>query len=182
MQTRARRRGVRGAAAALAAALAGLACSPTFDWREARPEGSGVAMMFPCRPAKEERTTRLGAAALPMQLHSCSAGGATFSLAAIDTADAADVTATLDALRAQTATNLAGPASEQGAFAPPGATPNPRSARVAIVGARPDGRRVVAQAAFFVKGLRLYRATVLNADVAGGLEAADTFFGAIRVV
>ena len=88
----------------------------------------------------------------------------------------------LDAFRVQTAANLAGTATEQGAFSPPGATPNPRSARVAIVGTRPDGRRVVAQAAFFVKGLRLYQATVLNADVAGGPEAADTFFGAIRLL
>ena len=86
------------------------------------------------------------------------------------------------AFRVQAAANLAGAASELGAFSPPGATPNPRSARVAIVGKRPDGRRVVAQAAFFVKGLRLYQATVLNADVAGGPEAADTFFGAIRLL
>jgi hypothetical protein len=182
MQTRARRPGVRGAAAALAAALVAVACSPTFDWREARPEGSGVALMFPCRPVMEERSSRIGAAATPIQLHSCAAGGAVFALAAIDAASPAGVTPMLDAFRVQTATNLAGAATELGAFSPPGATPNPRSARLAIVGKRPDGRRVVAQAAFFVKGLRLYQASVLNADTPGGPEAADTFFGAIRLL
>ena len=182
MQTRARRPGVRGAAAAFVAATAGLACSPTFDWREARPEGSGVALLFPCRPVKEERRTRIGAAVTPIQLHSCAAGGAVFSLAAIDAADPAGVTPMLDAIRLQAAANLAGTATDLGAFAPPGATPNPRNGRVAIAGKRPDGRRVVAQAAFFVKGVRLYQATVLNADVAGGPEAADTFFGAIRLL
>jgi len=182
MQTRARRPGVRGAAAGLGVAFAALACSPTYDWREARPEGSGVALMFPCRPAKTERTTRIGTAAVPVQLHSCSAGDAVFGLAAIDTADPVAVTPMLAALRAQTATNLAGTATEESAFSPPGATPNPRSARLAIVGSRPDGRRVVAQAAFFVKGLRLYEATVLNVDASGGREAADTFFGAIRLL
>ena len=182
MQTRARRPGVRGAAAALLAAITAVACSPVFDWREARPDGSGVALMFPCRPVMEERRTRIGAAAAPIQLHSCAAGGAVFSLAAIDAADPAGVTPMLDAFRVQTVANLAGTATELGTFSPPGATPNPRSARVAIDGKRPDGRRVVAQAAFFVKGLRLYQATVLNADVAGGPEAADTFFGAIRLL
>ena len=182
MQTRARRPGVRGAAAALVAATAALACSPTFDWREARPEGSGVALMFPCRPVQEERRTRIGAAVTPIQLHSCAAGGAVFSLAAIDAADPAGVTPMLDAIRLQAAANLAGTATELGAFSPPGATPNPRSARLAIDGKRPDGRHVVAQAAFFVKGLRLFQATVLNADVAGGPQAADTFFGAIRLL
>jgi hypothetical protein len=117
-----------------------------------------------------------------MELHSCSTGGAIFSLARIEAGDPAGVGPLLIAFRDQTAANLAGPATERGAFSPPGATPNPRSGRVAIVGARPDGRRVVAEAAFFVKGLRLFQATVLNADVAGGPEAADTFFGAIRLL
>ena len=181
MQTRARRPGVRSAAAALAGAIAALACSPVFDWRETRPEGSGVALMFPCRPAHQERTVRIGAAVLPMQLHSCSAGGATFALGRVDVADPADVTPLLAAFRVQATANLGGTASEQGVFAPPGATPNPQGVRIAFSGVRPDGSRVVAQAAFFVKGLRLYQATVLGADNAGGREAVDIFFGAIRL-
>lgn len=181
MQTRARRLVVRDAAAALAVAASSLACSPVFDWRETRPEGSDAALMFPCRPVKQERTVRIGAAVLPMRLHSCSAGGASFALGTVDVADPAEVTPLLAAFRAQAAANLSGAATEQGAFAPPGATPNPQSARIAIAGTRPDGRHVVAQAAFFVKGLRLYQATVLGADDAGGREAVDTFFGAIRL-
>ena len=181
MQTRARRPGVRGAAAALAAAMAALACSPVFDWRETRPEGSGAALVFPCRPDRHERTVRIGVAVLAMQLHSCSAGGATFALGTVDVADPADVTPLLAAFRVQAAANLGDAASEQSAFAPPGATPNPQSVRTAFAGARPDGRRVVAQAAFFVKGLRLYQATVLGADDTRGREAVDTFFGAIRL-
>jgi hypothetical protein len=91
------------------------------------------------------------------------------------------VTPLLAAFRVQAAANLGATASELGAFAPPGATPNPQSGRIAFAGARPDGRRVVAQAAFFVKGHRLYQATVLGADDAAGREAVDTFFGAIRL-
>ncbi|MEO5843977.1 MAG: hypothetical protein ABIQ33_03980 [Caldimonas sp.] len=180
MQTRARP-GVRGAAMALAAGAATLACSPVLDWREARPEGSGAELMFPCRPAQQERTVRIGAAVVPMQLHSCTAGGATFALATVDVADPAGVGPLLGVLRAGAAANLGGTASEEGAFSPPGATPNGQSARLVVVGQRADGRRVVARAAFFVKGLRLYQATVLGADDAGGREAVDTFFGAIRL-
>ena len=61
-----------------------------------------------------------------------------------------------------------------------GATPNPRGARH-VVGKPPDGSRVVADAAFFVKGLTLYQATVLGSDEVPGREAVDTFFGAIRL-
>ncbi|MEO8312622.1 MAG: hypothetical protein ABI520_15750 [Caldimonas sp.] len=181
MKTRARRPGVRGAAAALGVGFAALACAPVFDWRQARPEGTEIELMFPCRPGKQERMVRIGAAVLPMQLHSCNAGGATFALAVTEVADPARVTPLLAELRAQAAANLAGTTREQGAFAPPGATPNVQSARVVVTGERPDGRRVVAEAAFFVKGLRLYQATVLGADDASGREAVDTFFGAIRL-
>ncbi len=182
MQTHRRRPDVRGAAAAIAGACAAMACSPTFNWREARPEGSTVTMIFPCRPVKQERSVRIVTAVLSMRMNSCTAGGALFMLAAVDVPDPAQVTPVLAAFREQAAANLAGTATEQGPFTPPGATPNLQSVRIAIAGANPDRRRVVAQAAFFVKGLTLYQATVLEADEdAGGRETADTFFGAIRL-
>ena len=178
---RAWRPGVRGATgAALAAAL--VACSPTLDWREARPEGSGAALMFPCRPEQHERKVPLGGAILPMRMHACSAGDANFSLATLDVADPAQVTPELAALRAQVLVNLDASGAEERPLALAGATPNPESARVHIVGKRPDGSRVVADAAFFVKGLTLYQATVLGSGDAPGHEAVDTFFGAIRLL
>ena len=138
-------------------------------------------MMFPCRPALQERKVPLGGETLPMRMHSCSAGGANFSLAALDVTDPARVTPELAALRAQVLANLAGAATELQPLALAGATPNPESARLHIVGKRPDGSRVVADAAFFVKGLTLYQATVLGSEGVPGREAVDTFFGAIRL-
>jgi len=177
---RARGPGVRDAAgAALATALA--ACSPTLDWREARPEGSAVALLFPCRPEHQERKVPLGGAILPMRMHSCRAGDANYSLATLDVADPAQVTPELAALRAQVLANLAGAATEERPLALAGATPNPESARVHIVGKRPDGSRVVADTVFFVKGLTLYQATVLGSGEGPGREAVETFFGAIRL-
>ena len=172
--------GCRGAAGA-ALAVAAVACSPTFDWREAHPEGSGAAMMFPCRPQQHERKVTLGGAVVAMRLHSCSAGGANFALAALAVPDPARVTPELAALRAQMLANLAGAATAAQPLSLAGATPNPESARLHIVGKRPDGSRVVADAAFFVKGLTLYQATVLGSDDAPGREAVETFFGAIRL-
>ena len=176
----ARRPGVRSAVGA-ALALVSVACSPTFDWREARLDGRGVAMMFPCRPQLQERKVPLGGAIVPMRMHACSAGGASFALAAVDAVDPARVTPELAALRAQVVANLAGAATAAAPLALAGATPNPESARLHIVGRRPDGSRVVADAAFFVKGLTLYQATVLGSDDVPGREAVDTFFGAIRL-
>jgi hypothetical protein len=181
MQQRRHRRRVPAPAAALLAVVSFVACAPALDWRESHPDGSGVVMMFPCRPDRQERTARVGDATLRLQLHSCRAAGATFSLAAADGAEPAQVTPLLGTLRSQVLANLGGVATEEPLPAIVGATPNAQSALLRIDGRRADGRRVVAYAAFFVKGLRLYQAMVLDADAAAGNEALETFFSSIRL-
>jgi hypothetical protein len=168
---------------ALVAALLLSACSPTFDWRESRPDGSGASLLFPCRPDRQERRVRVADTMLRLQLFSCSAGEATFSLTVGDGAEPAQVRPLLAALRKQALANLAAAeATERPLPAIAGATPNPESALLRIVGRRADGRRVVAHAAFFVKGLRLYQATVLGGDDdPAGSEALATFFASIRL-
>ena len=166
---------------AATAAVALVACSPTFDWREARPEGSGAVAMFPCRPQQQRRDVTLAGGVVAMRLHACSAGGASFALSTLDAGDPQQVTPDLAALRAQLLANLGGAAAEERAWSVAGATANPETVRLHLVGKRPDGSRVVADAAFFVRGLTLYQATVLGSDDAPGREAVDTFFGAIRL-
>jgi len=175
---RASRAAARSAvAAALATALA--ACSPALDWREARAEGA--VAMFPCRPHEQERQVSLAGSAVPMRMHACTAAGSNFSLAALDIADPAAVGATLAALRTQLLANVSGAATDERPLAVPGATPNPQSLRVHIVGKRPDGSPVVADTGFFVKGLRLYQAAVLGSADDLRPDAVDIFFGAIRL-
>jgi hypothetical protein len=169
------------ASAGLVAALSILACTPALDWRETRPEGSGVAMMFPCRPERQERPVRIGDQTLTLRLHSCTAGGSAFALAVAEVADPARVTVLLGALRSQAVANVQGTARAEAMPPIPGSTPNAQSARLRIVGARPDGRRVVEHTTFFVKGLTLFQATVIGADEPVDREAIDTFFGSIRL-
>ncbi len=155
------------------------ACSPALDWRETRAEGSGVVLLFPCRPDRHERTIRLGGADTRMQMVSCHAAGAAFSLAFAEAADATRVTPLVAALRAAAAANI-GAVPTVRAFAVAGATPNEQSGLLRMEGRLPDGRRVVEHAAFFVKGLRVYAATVLGESITA--EAADTFFTSIKSV
>ena len=172
---------LRNAATAALAATTLAACSPTLNWREARPEGSGFVVMFPCRPQHQQRDVALAGSVVAMRMNACSAGGANFALATIDAGDPGRVTPDLAALRTQLLANLGGAAVEQQPLTLAGATPNPESVRLHAVGKRPDGSRVVADGAFFVKGLTLYQATVLAGDDGPGREAVDTFFGAIRL-
>jgi hypothetical protein len=172
---------LRHAATAALAATTLAACSPTFDWREARPAGSGAVVMFPCRPQHQQRDVTLAGSVVAMRMDACSAGGANFALATLDAGDPYRVTPDLVALRTQLLAHLGVATAEQRPLVLAGATPNPESVRLHAVGKRPDGTLVVADAAFFVKGLTLYQATVLGDDDGPGREAVDTFFGAIRL-
>ena len=169
----------------LAPALAGVAliaaCSPTFDWREARPEGSAVTMLFPCRPGRVERNVRITGAPFAMQLHSCNAGGATFSLAVVDAGAAERVAPLLAALRSQAAANVAGTTVAVPASAVAGATPDPLAGRARIDGRLPDQRPVIEHVAWFVGGTRIYQATVLGTGRSVEPQTLDTFFDAIHL-
>jgi hypothetical protein len=163
-----------------ASLLLGLAaCAPALNWRETRPEGADVAMLFPCRPDRNERAIGVAGAPLRMQMHSCDAQGTVFSLAFVDVADVASVAPVLAAMRAAAVANVDG-ASNVLPWRVPGATPNEQAARLRIEGSLPDGRRVVENTGFFVRGLRLYQATALGGSL--DAEALDTFFGSIRIV
>lgn len=155
------------------------ACTPALNWRETSPEGSGVALLFPCRAERHERTVRIGDADTRMQMHSCDAGGAVFSLAFVDVASPAEVAPLLAGMRAAAVANIGGAATAL-PWRPPGATPNEQTARLRVEGALPGGRRVVEHAAFFARGLRVYQATALGDGLDG--DALDTYFGSIKVV
>lgn len=171
----------RALPAALAAWLTLAACSPVLDWREVRPEGSGVTMLLPCRPSRLERTVRIGEASLPMRLHSCTAGEATFSLVVADAGTAARAAGLLPAMRSAAIANIAGVATPLPLPAIDGATASAQSGLLRIVGRLPDGRPVVEHAAFFVRGSWLYQATVVSAGEPVGPQAIDDFFRAIRL-
>ena len=163
-------------AISLEAVLAG--CSPALDWREARPAGSGLTMLFPCRPESDARPVATSGGPIRMNMHVCRAAGLTFSILFGEVAEPAHVTDSLIELRAAAVANIAGSAAVQ-PWQVPGATPNAQGALLHIEGRLPGGRAVVEHAAFFVKGLTLYQATVLGDTVPA--ETADTFFRAIRL-
>ena len=161
----------------LAAALC--ACSPTFDWREMQAEGSGVVASFPCKPDRHVRTVPLAGQAVRMEMLVCSAGGATFGLSFLDVYDPARVTAMLLELQRLAVANIAANNPGSTPLQVAGMTPNPGAVRLRLEGRGPDGTGVSEQAGFFVKGLRVYQATVLGKSWPP--ETADTFFAGLRL-
>lgn len=164
-------------ALALAALLG--ACSPAHEWRELRPPDSGIVAMFPCKPDRHARPVTLAGQATRMEMLVCAAGDTTYALAFADIADPSAVAPALAELRAAAIANLDGAGVQEQSLQVPGMTPNPRAVRIRFDGRRPDGAAVQEQAAFFVRGLRVYQASVLAPALPGA--AAETFIGGLRL-
>jgi hypothetical protein len=156
-----------------------LACAPALDWREVRPAGSGVAVLFPCKPDSHARQVNLGTDTLRLELHACTAAGVTWALAFADVGDPARVGPALGELRAAAMNNLSASEPQTLALRVEGATPNPSSQRVQFRGRMPDGRTVTEQVGVFAKGTRVFQVIALADKL--DAEATDSFFGSLRV-
>ena len=161
------------------AALCGAGCAPALDWREVRPQGSGATVLFPCKPTSQSRQVRLAATQVQLVLVACAAGDATWALAHADVLEPSLVAPALAELRAAAASNLSATSTLDLPLRVEGATPNPLSQRVQLVGRLPDGRSVNGQVAVFAKGTRVFQATLIGTHWPA--EAPETFFSSLRL-
>lgn len=162
-----------------AVAVAAAACTPALDWREVRPDGSGVATWFPCRVQTQTRSLPLGGRDVVLTLSACSAAGATWALSWADVGDAARLAPALRDLRAAPANALRDvraepprPAAVRGA-APAGAV------RLQWSGTAPDGRRLHWHRLVFAHGTHAVEASVVGERI--DADAVDAFFGSLHV-
>ena len=156
-----------------------VACTPTLDWREVQIDGGALQALFPCRPQHRARQVTVDGSALRMDMSACAADQATFALSFVDAPAPGQVTPVLEDLRRAASGNLGAALPGSAPFTPEGATPNPASGRVRIVGRLPDGKPAIEHAAFFIRGVRIYQASVIGA--APDPEAVESFFSGLKL-
>lgn len=164
----------------VAAALLSAACSPVLDWRQLHPEGWGLGVSLPCRPASLARQVPLAGPPVELTLLACTADGHTFAIASADMAEPARVDAALQALGAAAVANVQGRVEAEHPAAVPGMTPYPAARRWQAAGRLPGGTAVRQQVLVFAHGLRVFQATVVGPRADEGL--AKPFFDSIEVV
>jgi hypothetical protein len=166
----------------LIALLALFACSPTFNWREMRPQGTPLQALMPCKPEHATRTVSLAGAGTEMHLHSCDTGGLSFALAWVDLGDPARVDAalaewpgaSLAALRLDPA--LAESPGTRWDFRLHGA---PKALGLAAQGTGPQGQAVQTRAAYFARGSQVFQAAIYGPNLPA--EVTTTFFEALQL-
>ena len=169
-------------AAALAALLTLGACSPTFNWRELRLDGTPLLAVMPCKPESATRSVPLAGAPTTLHMHSCEAGGLRFAVAWADVGNAAQVPVALAAWRSASLQSMR-VASTPADDAPHGWTVTvagaPAAQGVKALGQNPQGQPVQTRAAYFAQGTQVYQAAVYGPKLPD--EAVDAFFAGLRL-
>lgn len=155
------------------------ACSPALDWRQIRPDGLGVEVAFPCRPASHARAVLLVGQPVDMTLYACSIDGLTFGLGSAELPDVRQVDIALAELAEAAVRNISATVDTEHDADVPGMTPNARARRVRLAGRMPDGRAVIEHAVVFARGARVYQVTLLGNGP--NPEVVETFFASLKV-
>ena len=82
------------------------ACSPALNWREVRIKGANLAAMLPCKPDEGSRVVPLGGKDIEMYMSGCDAADATFAVAHVKLAQAANVSEVVSQWRTATLGNM----------------------------------------------------------------------------
>jgi hypothetical protein len=170
------------------------ACSPTFNWRDVRPENTRLSLLLPCKPDKAQKTVPMGGAPTELTLLGCDAGGATFAVAVADLGDVSKVAPVLAQWQSLTLANMKAPLPGAGsapqasaqtvpptqvmALKLPGADLQPPAVLVKARGQRADGTGVTGHAAYFAQGSQVFQ-VVLYADKVPP-ELSETFFSGLK--
>lgn len=155
-----------------------VACSPTFNWREIRPQATPLMVLLPCKPDQDARVVALGGKKVELRMLRCDAGGATFAVTHADIQEADQVGAVLAQWKTAMLDNMHATSPVAVPFVPPGASALPQSERVVAQGSRQDGSKVAAQGAWFARGSQVFHAIVYADKVSP--EVAETFFSGLR--
>lgn len=154
-------------------------CSPTFNWRDVRPDQTPLSALFPCKPDQGARRVSLGAKEVTMTMLGCHAGAATFTLAYADTKDVASTGAVLGHWKLATLGTMRAQASSELPFLPKGASILPQSVQVQAMGVRPDGTAMAAQAVWFAVGSLVFQAAIYADTISPAV--AETYFSGLRL-
>ncbi len=162
---------------AVFAMFASTACSPTFNWRDVRPDGTRLSLLMPCKPHKAQKTVSLAGQPTELMLLSCDAGGVTFAVAVADVKEVAMTAATLAQWQSATLANMkAAPATPGAAFKLPGLASG--AVIVKASGQRANGQAVSSQAAYFAQGSQVFQAVMYADKILP--DVADTFFSGLK--
>ena len=161
-----------------AALCIGSGCTPTFNWREVRPDDTRLSLLLPCKPDKAQKPVSLGGQSTTLSMLGCDAGGVTFAVAVVDLSKGMTASSVLSQWKSVTLTNMKAGAEQVEAVKLPGAALEPSPVLVKAQGRRADGAAVTGQMLYFVQGTQVFQAVMYASQITP--DTADTFFSSLK--
>ena len=164
------------AAAAVALLLTASACSPTFNWRVLRVDGTPLVALLPCKAESATRPVPLtGAVPTELHMHSCEAGDLRFAVAWADVGQAGQVAPALNAWRSASLQAIRASGADW-----PGAVAGADTLQgVQAQGTDPQGHAVQTRALYFARGTQVFQAAVYGPRLPD--EVLDAFFSGLQL-
>jgi hypothetical protein len=160
-----------------------VACSPTHNWREVRPEGASAEVLLPCKAVQSRREVVIAGVPTTVRLAACTTAGHTWAVAEVLLLPTQDVALLMRALRDTAAANLQATTAAEGAAAaqwPPQAADRvPEAGLWRLTGRRPDGSAVQMQLGLAARGRSIVQLSVIGSTPAS-VEATETFLSSLR--
>ena len=162
----------------LAVVLGVAACSPTFNWRQWRQDGTPLAALMPCKPDQATRPIPLAGAPVALHMASCETGGLTYALAWAEVGDATRATelwaqwprAALASVRATES------AAQPVSLAIKGVE---QVKALQVAGQDANGRATTMRAVWFARGTQVYQAAIYGPSIRE--DASTPFFDGLSL-
>lgn len=155
------------------------ACSPALNWREVRIKGANLAAMLPCKPDEGSRVVPLGGKDIEMYMSGCDAADATFAVAHVKLAQAANVSEVVSQWRTATLGNMGATSSTFVRLRDPLGDSSVSGAMLTAQGQRKDGTAVQMQGVWFARGTQIFHAVVYAQSISP--EITEIFFPGLRL-
>jgi hypothetical protein len=163
------------------------ACTPTFNWREVRPEGLGFAVLLPDRPASLSREIDLDGVPLTMTMTGARIDHSLFTVGMVELPPTAleHAERAVAAMRAGMLRNIAAQRSEERAISlsvtDPSGRVSERQAGVWLEASGTVNRQAVRMTALFVaRGPRLWQVVAIEPE--GRADQAATMIDSFRIL
>lgn len=153
-------------------------CGPTFNWRETPIAATSLTALFPCKPQKVTRLLVLGGEQVELHMTGCDTGGVTLAVGHATLSDPTKAGSALVQWQDATLAGLRAKSLTVSALRLERAQEMPQSVRVQALGARPNGRPMTLQAAWFARDGEVFGAMLYGEALSP--EVADTFFSGLR--
>ena len=155
----------------LASICLATACSPKFDWRDARSSVAPFSILMPGKPASDSKDMQLEGQHLKMHMLASEVGGISFAVGSTKLDDASKTGLVMEAMKKGMTKNVQGT---------PENTKTTASGEIEVHGKLGNGSPIMMVARFLVRGPWVYQVVIIGPEKDLKQDVIDTYMTSFK--